>query len=255
MAVSRQSLVDDFFSEAKIHYGGEIEPSLSKLLGQLIDLVPDEAYTLRKSGNVVLLLGEIDKELAEEVIEELWDAHERLKPGEPIEVILSSDGGDVTSGSAIMAVLGQLRKERFVNVHVAGSAHSTAFDLVQCFDHRSAEPTASFMSHHEHFDLPEDASAISHKTEGDASIKRSTAVFTETAKRTGRPVSYYLEKIEHGEWYLSADEALEEGLIDEIAIHRPFQLTPARAGREQPAEPKAKKPRVRKAKTPAQVAA
>lgn len=230
MAVSKAKLFDDFLREFKVFYG-DVEPSVKELIGALISRIPEDGFELDRPDNVVLLIGEINGEKAEEIIADLWDLDANLPIGRPIEMVLSTDGGEVEGGSAVISVIRSVRSRgRLVNVHVAGYAHSTSFDIVQACDHRSAEPTATFMTHHEHFSLADDASATTHENEGRVSKAHTRRVFQELASRTGRDVEFYMQKVLAGEWYLSAEDALEEGLIDEIVITRPYALTPAREG-------------------------
>jgi ATP-dependent protease ClpP protease subunit len=108
---------------------------------------------------------------------------------------------------------------------------SSAFDILQAADHRSAEPSASFMIHHEHFSLSDDASAPTHANEGNASMARAKLVFEEWSVRTGRSADFYTKLISTGEYYFDANKALSEGLIDEIAIIKPYVMTPAQGGK------------------------
>lgn len=241
--LTRAQLLDNFSVKARQHFDGDVPCSIESLLAELAALVPDTGLNNRLPGNRVWLTGEIETDMADDFLEELMDMHYYLPMEVPCEIILSSSGGEVDAGTAIATVLSDMRRDgRKIIIHVAGSAMSIAFDILQVADVRIAEPTAMLMTHHERFGIGED-DALKHVNDGTASINRAKLVFEQLSQRTGRPISYYLDKVKGIEWYITPEEALREGLIDEIAIARPYPITPARDNTK-PAKPR--KPRAPK---------
>ena len=248
MANTRAGLLDKFKVLSEKHYDGNVPCSITSLLAELVAHVPETGLDTRPPYNRIWYVGEFDSSEAVdkvyEFLEEIYEVHYNYPIELPLEVWLSSPGGDVDGGGMVTAVLNDVRRDgRKVHIHVSGAAMSTAFDILQCADHRSCEPTALLMTHNEHFGLP-DSDAENVIREGEASKARAKLVYDELAKRTGRTAKYYVDKVKGLQWYITPDEALAEGLIDEIAVSKPWPLTPAQAGKlAAPRKRTAKKPK------------
>jgi ATP-dependent protease ClpP protease subunit len=190
-------------------------------LADLVQQVPVAAFsTLDFSREAkVWLVGEIggkDQEsMAMQFALDITSANIYAPQSVPIQIYLSSPGGDVDGGLLIQAAISQARRSgRKVHIHVMGYAMSAAFDVVQVCDYRTAEPNAAFMTHEEQFGV-----------EGSSSDVANTAAFSQKMEkiqweiltsRTGQPAKYYQDKTKSKEWYMTAKEALAEGFIDEI---------------------------------------
>jgi ATP-dependent protease ClpP protease subunit len=214
-----------------------------KFLAELVTLVPSVAFENIEPFDLVGLIGYIDADIADDFLSEAWAMHYSTDKSIPLRVLLSSPGGEVDPGAAIASALQGIRDAgRPVHVHVAGSAMSTAFDILQVADHRSAEPTALLMTHHESWSKEGDEDAAQRVNEGRAGIARARLVFEQLGQRTGLPASYYLDKIKgaSGAWYITPSEGLKGGLLDEVVNHPPHKPTPAQNGRK-PAGKRTKK--------------
>ncbi|MGH7744211.1 MAG: ATP-dependent Clp protease proteolytic subunit [Candidatus Dormibacteria bacterium] len=238
-ATTRDGLLSRFCATYRGHYGSpDIAPSIVTLLAQLVDCVPSEAFVdvdPAKYGYVQLVgaFPENDSEdedgrsddsgIARQCVNDLLQTHRLLPPNLPITLEISSPGGEVYLGLLIQSTISQLRREgRRVVGYVKGWAFSAAFDVLQLCDWRIAEPNAALMVHEDQYAAEGNSSAA--LDDAIFSKKMERRQFEILAARTGRPVQYYVEKVAHREWYLTPEEARDEGLLDEIAVIPPFPI-------------------------------
>jgi hypothetical protein len=106
-----------------------------------------------------------------------------------------------------------------------GQAASMAFDVLQCCDYRTIEYNAHLMTHEEQL-TGDSASSSASVASGRFSHKIEKICYASWSARTGRPVSYYTEQLKT-EWWMTAEEALGEGFVDEIIYPPPFRPSPA----------------------------
>lgn len=208
---------------AKHGLGGEVLP----LLSDLVSAVPKDAFSRSYlPDNVVLMIGEVDEELIVDTVKDIWDVHKDIAPGEPIKIIMSTCGGQVYSGLALIGTINELRRlGREVHIHVLGWALSMGFDILQSASHRSMEPTSYLMMHEEQYGY--EGSTSDQEQETKFSRGQEQLMLERLSERTGRPTKFYKDKIAHKNWYIGPKEALAEGLIDEVVSVPPFTLTPA----------------------------
>lgn len=130
----------------------------------------------------------------------------------PVVVNISSLGGDVDTALYINTLL---NKRKDVTVFYSGIVASAA-TWIGSNGKRIAAPNTIFMLH--------ESGSIAGGTKQDmtAAAKMLTivdnSIFGIYSAMTGKPVSYFQEQIDMngGEWWLSAEQALEVGLIHEI---------------------------------------
>lgn len=238
---TQQELLDTFLVEARSFYGTEkLEPSVVGLCSRLLSRIPINAFEGTEPHNRVLLIGDIDDEVAEEFItDDLWPFHYYNPIDKVLEIHLTSPGGVVDSGLAIISAIHAIRRAgRKVHIHVTGEACSMAFWILQSADHRSMEPFGALMVHEEQGGV--DGSTTTRLNDAKFSQQREKLLFEALAQRTGRTVKYYQEKSKAKDWFISAAVALEEGLIDEVAVVPPLPASPATAARPKPRTSKAK---------------
>jgi ATP-dependent protease ClpP protease subunit len=229
------------------------DATLLRLFSRCAGLVPHSAFDPvgRFDHGYAILTGSLeegegseDDSIAEQAIRMLWEHHYGLDASRPITLVISSPGGSTYLGLAVISAINDIRREgRVVNAHVAGWAWSAAADIVQFCDHRTIEPTGSLMLHEEQAEF--EGSSSSRLRDAEAAKKAERLVFEQIAARTGRPVKYYVDKTDGKDWYLTAPEALAEGLVDEILGVPSLPKSPAvgvRSGNG--------RPRTRAARTP-----
>ena len=131
--------------------------------------------------------------------------------GEPLEVYINSGGGDVFAASEIYSAIREYSGD--VKIHVVGLAASAA-SVIACAGKSDISPTAQIMVHN-----------VSSATSGDYHDMDKMSEILQKANETianayitksGMAKEKALEIMDKETW-LTADEAVELGLIDEIA--------------------------------------
>jgi ATP-dependent protease ClpP protease subunit len=144
----------------------------------------------------------------------------------PIRLNLCSTGGSVFAGLGAVSTIFDLQREgRKVNVHVQGLAASMASVIMQAADYRTIESTAHILLHKISYGMR--GSADEHQEELEFTNNLHQSMFSIYSARTGKPVSYYFEKLKKTNWFMTAETALAEGLVDEVVP--PPRFLPAKA--------------------------
>lgn len=225
---TKLQLLDEFEVIARRAYGEKDVPAeVRRLLNDLVALGLDDMEVGRKTSlddGVVYLIGQVECEQVSEdagVLDQMFQVHLNLPVEKPLTLFISSGGGDVEAGLAVVGAINEIRRQgRKVHAHVAGWAMSMAFDIVQHCDRRTMEPTAFLMIHEENF--ASEGSTSKHKTETEFSEHENRLLLEALSSRTGKPVSYYVGKTRNRDWYVSPEEAVAEGMIDEIMVRAPL---------------------------------
>lgn len=190
---------------------------IEQLLPDLILEVPEAAFDPRQpvDEGVLFYHGQVDEGEVVDFQHDLMRAHLNLKYGVPITLNLSSVGGSVFAGLALISTIYDIQRAgRKVNVHVQGVAMSMGSVIAQVADYRTIEPSAFFMLHEVSYAMR--GSTADHEEEREFSTKLQDALYQHYAARTGKPVTYYQQKLKKRNWYLTAAEALAEGLVDKV---------------------------------------
>lgn len=139
-----------------------------------------------------------------------------------IEVQISSDGGDVFAGIAIYNLL-RMHSAR-VTTRVDGLAASIASVIVQAGDHRVMVGSSQQMIH------PAWGVAIGPASEmrefADLLDKQTDVIAGIYAERSGQDLEVWRDKLAGPDVWMTADEAVEAGLADEV-LTPPRQTDPA----------------------------
>ena len=131
--------------------------------------------------------------------------------GEPLEVYINSGGGDIFAASEIHSAIREYSGD--VKIHVVGHAASAA-RVIACACRSDISPTAQIMVHN-----------VSSATSGDYHDMDKMSEILQKANETianayitksGMAKEKALETMDKATW-LTADEAVELGLIDEVA--------------------------------------
>jgi ATP-dependent Clp protease protease subunit len=167
----------------------------------------------------VITLGGIDDNSACEVIGliseiQREDINKDEDKREPIKLILNSMGGGVYEGMGIIdAIESSLTP---VHIYVYGMAMSMAFAIATSGHYRYASKRATFMYHEISWDASQEKLKY-HEQELKES-KRLWSIYDDIVTTNTNIPLKTLQKIckEQKEWYMTAEEALELGVIDEI---------------------------------------
>jgi ATP-dependent Clp endopeptidase proteolytic subunit ClpP len=190
---------------------------------EIMKILPSEtfepAYPWTKG--ICFFHGDVTEEACVDMQLELSTIHVNIPPALPITMYLSSFGGYAESGMALFSTIQEIRRDgRKVNAHIQGTAMSMGTYLTQACDERTIEPFASFMIHEIHDHLMGKTSDIEDQM---AFLKRYEATLNQLyAERSGKPVEYWREKMARRDVYMTAREALNEGLVDKIRKTPPF---------------------------------
>jgi len=163
-------------------------------------------------NRILFLVGEISYRMATEVIMKLLYLDNK-KPGNEISLYINSPGGTVDDTMAIYDTI------RFVSSPVAtyciGRAQSGAAVILAAGTKgkRHALPHAKIMLHQPWGGVTGQAADI--KIQAEEILKAKTMINELLSKHSGQPVERIAEETERDR-YMTAEEALEYGLIDEV---------------------------------------
>lgn len=141
--------------------------------------------------------------------------------GESLEVYINSGGGDIFAGSEIYSALRSYQGE--VNIHVVGFAASAA-SVIACAGKSDISPTAMVMVHN-----------VSSIARGDYHVMDKSSDILQTANKsiaaaymakTGMSEKESLTMMDQETW-LTAQQAVDKGLIDKIAENQNLKLVAA----------------------------
>lgn len=170
----------------------------------------------RLSRNITL--GEITEESANDVIWLIYeinkeDANKQTDTREPIHIILNSVGGNIYDGFAIVDAM--MISKTPIHITVLGKAMSMALLIVTCSDYARTTKHTTFMYHDSNYDLSGKTSF--HKQEI-KEVDRMDSLYDELLISTTKLTKKQLDQVkkERKEWYITADQALKFGIVDEI---------------------------------------
>lgn len=175
-----------------------------------------DIYSRLLKDRILFLGGEITDDEANLVIAQLLFL-EADDPDKDIFLYINSPGGSVSAGLAIYDTIRYLKCE-VVTICVGLAASMGAFLLASgAKGKRKALPNSEIMIHQPSGGAYGQASDV--KIHADHIIKTRKKLNEILAERTGQPLSVIEEATERDN-FLSAEEALEFGLIDEIVAPR-----------------------------------
>lgn len=157
------------------------------------------------------LRGEVNENMSSIIIRSLLKMSE--KSSDPIEIYLSSHGGDAYEGLAIFDAI--LACPCDIHIIASGKIMSAAFIIFLAGDIRIASPNTTFMMHSVSYGIEGTVKSREHEVqviEG----KRINNVFLDImANRTNRNKKYWYRTILNVDKYLTVAEAVELGIIKE----------------------------------------
>lgn len=168
-----------------------------------------DLYSRLLKDRIVFLTGEINEATANIIISELLYL-DSLSHDE-ISLYINSPGGEVSSGFAIFDTMHFIKSN--VRTIVVGMAASMAAFLLASGDIRSALPNAEVMIHQPLGGIQGQATDI--KIVADHILKMKQKLVHILAEKTKKDAKI-LEADMERDFYMSAEEALDYGIIDEI---------------------------------------
>jgi ATP-dependent Clp protease protease subunit len=171
-----------------------------------------DIYSRLLKDRIVFLDGEIVDEVADIIIAQLLFL-ESQDPEKDIQLYINSPGGSVTGGLAIYDTIQYIKAD--VHTTCIGQAASMGALLLACGTHgkRSALPSTRFLIHQPWGGVQGQATDIGIQAREIIRIKKLLIkYFAFHTTKTEEQIAKDLER----DFYMSADEALEYGLIDQI---------------------------------------
>ena len=171
-----------------------------------------------KQGRIITL-GEITNENICDAIEAIYEVNEEDKSKEadkrdPIKLILSSPGGDVYDGIGIVDVIENSITP--IHIYVHGQAQSMGFAIATCGHYRYASKRTTFMYHEISWETSREK--LQYHDQEVKEGRRLWKVYDDIIVTNTNITHKTLEQVRrtYKEWYMTAQEALKLGVIDEI---------------------------------------
>lgn len=174
----------------------------------------DNNETLLKTRSI-LISGEIDKKMAEKVVSQLLLLE--AENDDPIKVFIDSPGGDVDSAYAIFDMI-RFVKPKVIMIAMGLAASAGALVLLAGDkENRFGFPNSHYLIHQPLSGIRGVATEIEiHAKEIEKTRQKINALI---AKETGKSLAQ-VEKDTDRDYWLSAEEALDYGLISKIISNR-----------------------------------
>lgn len=175
-----------------------------------------DIYSRLLKDRIVMLCGEVTDDLANLVVSQLLFL-ESVDSKKPVFLYINSPGGSVTAGMAIYDTMNYISCP--VHTICMGLAASMGAFLLSGGDkgHRYALPNAEIMIHQPSGGARGQATEIQIVAENILKTKRKLNEIL--AKNTGKSIDDVVRDTERDN-YMSADEAKDYGLIDEVVVNR-----------------------------------
>ena len=167
----------------------------------------------------VITLGEITSDAACEVIGLIHeinneDKNKAAENRDPIKFILNSPGGNIYDGMGIIdAIQNSITP---IHMHVHGHAMSMGFAIATCGHYRYAAKRTTFMYHECSWETGQEKMRFHEQElrEGKRLWKVYDGIIVENTNITLKNLQSVRK--EQKEWYITAEQALNLGIIDEI---------------------------------------
>lgn len=201
-------------------YSEETRRSLNvpRLISNLLDLVPDKAFDPLEpiDDGIILLNDNITKHTVHDVQMDLIEANLNLPKRHRLRIDIHSYGGGVTEGFGLISTIQDLQRQgRKVDIAIRGHVASMGTVIVQAGNKRTIDRYGSMMLHEISWWMPR-LKIGDHEDELAACKVMYDQLLQFYANRSTKPLSYFKSRTRRKDWYLTAEECLELGLVDEI---------------------------------------
>lgn len=175
-----------------------------------------DIYSRLLKDRIVFISGEIDDNTANVVVAQLLFL-EAENPDKDINVYINSPGGSITAGMAIFDTMEYIKPD--VSTMCIGMAASMGAFLLTAGakGKRYALPNAEVMIHQPLGGAKGQASDI--KIQADRIMKMRQDINKILSEKTGKPYEQ-IEKDTDRDFFMTAQEAVEYGLIDKVFVKR-----------------------------------
>lgn len=162
----------------------------------------------------IFLSEAVDSDSAKEVIRKLWYL-DSIAPGKPILFAINSPGGSVDSGFAIWDQIKMISSPVITLVTGLAASMGSLLSLVSGKGKRFATPNARIMIHQPLIGGVIRGQATDLEIQAKEILKTRSMIVDIYAQATGRERHVIEKAIDRDNW-MSAQEALEFGLLDKI---------------------------------------
>ena len=132
---------------------------------------------------------------------------------EPILIHMCTIGGEIRYGMAIYDAIHECSCP--VTIRAYAHARSMSSIIIQAADHRQMLPNCQYMIHEGHMYIDDTVKGAKSYIEiSDKDEQRMIDIYVERSSLKAKQIQDKMDRKQ--EWYMSAEEALELGLIDEI---------------------------------------
>ncbi len=179
-----------------------------------VKVIDDKIDTVLLKSRRIFLSDAVDSDSTKDVIRKLWYL-ELTDPGKPILLVINSPGGSVDSGFAVWDQVKMITSP--VTTLVTGLAASMGSILSLCAakGRRFATPHSRIMIHQPSIGGVIRGQATDLDIQAKEIIKTRNAIIAVYVEHTGKDAKTIAKAIDRDTW-MSADEALEFGLLDKV---------------------------------------
>lgn len=179
--------------------------------GRLRDRIDQSLLQARR----LFLSKPVDGESAEDLIRKIWYL-ELQKPGEPILLVINSPGGSIDAGFAIWDQIKAISSPVATLVTGLAASMGSVLSLSAAPGRRFATPHARIMIHQPAIRGVIQGQATDLDIQAKEILKTKNLLVDLYVQSTGKEASVIEEALDRDTW-MSAQEALEFGLLDRIA--------------------------------------
>lgn len=162
----------------------------------------------------IFLSDAVDSESAKDIIRKLWYL-DSIAPGKPILFIINSPGGSVDSGFAIWDQIKMLSSPVYTLVTGLAASMGSLLSLVSGKGKRFATPNSRIMIHQPLIGGVIRGQATDLEIQAKEMLKTRAQIVDVYVHATGKDHQAIERAINRDNW-MSADEAMEFGLLDKI---------------------------------------
>lgn len=182
--------------------------------GELAGIVNTVDASSAERAGKHYFFGEVDTESCTAAQADLLTFAQRKLPS--VEMIVNTPGGSCTDGSGLMDVIEQTTADRDFTTTIFGQCASMGGFIAMTGKRRVMARNAAFLIHRVSTIFGMSSSHIDDNTKNMKRLEDS--LFPFMASRTGGKLSIeeLRERCASNDWWLTADECLEKGLVDEL---------------------------------------
>lgn len=162
----------------------------------------------------IFLCDAIDSDTAEDVIRKLWFL-EAKEPGKGITLVINSPGGSIDAGFAIWDQVKMITSPVTTLVTGLAASMGSVLSLVAAPKRRFATKNARFMVHQPRLSGVIQGQATDLEIQAKEMLKTRSILVELYMQMTGKSTAEIEKAIDRDTW-MTADEALEFGLLDKV---------------------------------------